>query len=64
MLFVLPKTGAHTPKVCLSLTVIVRFFELAHVVVEITTEINWIHAEDANSTERFINIKTSEKTGK
>ena len=26
--------------------------------VEITTEINWINAEDANSTERVINIKT------
>jgi hypothetical protein len=29
--------------------------------VEITTERNWINAEDANSTERFINIQTTGK---
>lgn len=32
--------------------------------VEITTEHNWINAEEANSKERFINIKTGESQSK
>lgn len=64
----LPETDRNL-RVCLNKTLITRpelfLAEAGEIVeVEITTERNWINAEDANGTERFINIKTSEKTGK
>jgi TonB-dependent SusC/RagA subfamily outer membrane receptor len=53
-------------RVCINNTLITRpelFLAEAGEITEaeITTERNWVHAEDANSTERFINIKTSKK---
>jgi TonB-dependent SusC/RagA subfamily outer membrane receptor len=55
-------------RICINNTVIDRpelfLVEAGEIIkVEITTERNWINAEDANSTERFINIKTTDKSG-
>lgn len=56
-------------RICINNTVIDRpelfLVEAGEIIkVEITTERNWIYAEDANSTERFINIKTNDKEKK
>ena len=59
-LFKIPRVDKKL-RICINKTVVSRpdliLIEASEILeVEITTEVNWIHPEDANSTERFINI--------